>query len=353
MDRSAQQLLDVNELSVDYEIGRGRYFGLGSKPTLSAVAGVSMSIRAGETFGLVGESGSGKTTTGRAIAGLVPVSAGSVRFDGEELTTVTPKRFKHLRSEIQMVFQDPISSLDPSWVVQDIVAEPLVAQRVKLTRTGVRDRVLEVLESVGLGRDHLRRYPHEFSGGQRQRIAIARALVTNPRFVIFDESVSALDVSTQSQIINLIQSIQRETHATFLFIAHDLALVRHVSNSLAVMQLGKIVEEGPSARVFDQPAHPYTEALLSAISNPHMPRLRERIVLCGELPSAAHPPSGCRFRTRCPYVMNICAEVEPKPIEVDGGGTASCHLHTSGPELAGGSILQISPKVVQDRWSHV
>ena len=343
-------LVDVRGLTVDFPVGRGRYFGLGRKPYLRAVDGVDLGILQHETVGLVGESGSGKTTTGRAIAGLSPISDGNVCFDAEDLAEISAARYRELRQQIQMVFQDPYSSLDPSWMVEDIVGEPLRVHRRSESRKAQRVQILDALEMVGLGRDHLRRYPHEFSGGQRQRIAIARAIVLEPEFIIFDEAVSALDVSTQSQVINLIKRIQDATGSTYLFIAHDLGLVRYISDRIAVMYLGKIVERGPSARVFDEPAHPYTEALLSAVSNPYVPKQRGRIILHGDPPSPMNPPSGCRFRTRCPYAMEVCGEVTPEETPVVGGGFAACHLHTEGPKLAGKSMLSISPDEVAAKW---
>lgn len=343
-------LVELDKVAVDYEVGRGRYLGIGKKPLLRAIDGIDLQVNRHETVGLVGESGSGKTTTGRAIAGLAPVSEGSIQFDGEELTEVSAKRFRSLRRSIQMVFQDPFSSLDPSWLIEDVVGEPLAVHKRSQSRADRKSQVLEALQRVGLGKDHMSRYPHEFSGGQRQRIAIARSIVLEPSFIIFDEAVSALDVSTQSQIVNLVKKIQNDTGATYLFIAHDLALVRFISDRLAVMYLGQIAEEGPSGQVFDEPSHPYTEALLSAVNNPHVPRLRERIVLHGDLPSPMSPPSGCRFRTRCPYVMDICREVVPPPVPLGGGGFATCHLHTEGPKLAGSSVLTISPTDVKRQW---
>ena len=348
-----QVLVDINKLDVDFWVGRGKFlmlFGEG-KRMLRAVDHIDLEIREHETVGLVGESGSGKTTTGRAIAGLSPVTGGTIKFSGEELTGVSKARFRELRRDIQMVFQDPFSSLDPSWVIEEVVAEPLTVHEPSLKKADRRARVLDALRHVSLGEDHLQRYPHEFSGGQRQRIAIARALVLRPKFIIFDEAVSALDVSTQSQIINLIKDIQAETGATYLFIAHNLALTRHISEQLAVMYLGQIVEQGPSGRVFDFPGHPYTEALLSAVTNPHVSRKgEERIILGGEIPSPISPPSGCRFRTRCPYVMDVCREVDPEPIPIEGGGVAKCHLHTEGPKLDGGSVLSVTQQEVKERW---
>lgn len=345
-----ETLLDVRDVAVDYEVGRGKYLGLGKKPTLRAIDGINLAVERHQTVGLVGESGSGKTTTGRAIAGLAPVSEGNIFLDGEDLTGISPKRFREIRRSMQMVFQDPYSSLDPSWLIEDVVGEPLSVHERSLTPGERRWRVLQALQRVGLGEDHLARYPHEFSGGQRQRIAIARAIVANPSFIIFDEAVSALDVSTQSQVVNLIKKIQNDTGATYLFIAHDLALVRYVSDRIVVMFLGQIVEEGPSRSVFESPTHPYSEALLSAVNNPHVPRFRERIILKGDLPSPLNPPSGCRFRTRCPYVMDVCREVEPPRFPLTDGGYSACHLHTEGPVLAGESLLVISPAEVQRRW---
>ena len=317
------------------------------KVVLRAVDGVSLEIAERQTMGLVGESGSGKSTLGRGVLRLLEPDAGSIRYGGEELTALSQGAFRARRRDMQMIFQDPYSSLDPSMVVEDIVAEPLDVFEPGLGRRERRQRVAHALEQVDLAPHHLARYPFEFSGGQRQRIAIARAIITRPRFIVCDEPVSALDVSTQSRVINLMQQLQGELGLTYLFIAHDLEVVRAISDQVAVMYLGRIVEMGPAERVHNAPAHPYTEALLSAIPYPHpvRQRSRERIRLAGEIPSPIDPPKGCRFHTRCGYAMPVCREVDPGPTAVDGGGVVHCHLHTEGPKLAGAPVTGLAPKV--------
>lgn len=335
-------LLDVQNITVSFDVGRQGLFRR-QHVMLRAVDDVSLHMNAGETLGVVGESGSGKSTAARAITGLNPIESGSIRFDGQELVGLDRKQFRSIRREMQMVFQDPYSSLDPSWRIEDVVGEPLDVHLKAISKTERRDKILQALRRVGLESHHLARYPQEFSGGQRQRIAIARALVVEPNFILFDEAVSALDVSTQSQIVNLIKGIQKQTGTAYFFIAHDLTLVRYVSDRMAVMYLGQIVERGESKRVYGEPAHPYTEALLSAVRNPHAPKVRERITLYGEIPSPLDPPAGCRFHTRCPYAMDVCREVEPAPFALPDGGTTTCHLHTDGPKLGGQSLLNLSP----------
>lgn len=331
-------LLTLKDLEVAYRIGRGR-----SARDLVAVRGVSFEIGHGETFGLVGESGSGKSTTARAITRMLPARAGTVHLGDRDLTALSGRDLRKIRSQIQMVFQDPYSSLNPAMLIRDSVAEPL---RVHTDLSGSeRDRLVQdLIESVGLLPEHLNRYPYEFSGGQRQRIAIARAIATNPSLVICDEALSALDVSTQNQIIALLEQIRASKSVAYLFIAHDLAVVRHIANRVGVMYLGRLVETGPTERVYRSPAHPYTEALLSAVPVPHpgRQRARRRMLLPGDIPSPLDPPSGCVFRTRCPRAMDICAEETPLPFPIPGGGEAACHLHTSGPELAGQSVRVLS-----------
>ncbi|MEI8000487.1 MAG: ABC transporter ATP-binding protein [Actinomycetes bacterium] len=310
----------------------------GGSRILRAVDGVDLRVDAGTTLGLVGESGSGKSTLARLVLRLMPVTAGRVWFDGTDITDLSARALRPLRHGMQLVFQDPYSSFDPQATVIDSVIEPLLAQGG--SGAECRDRARDLFDLVGLATDHLDRSPRELSGGQLQRAGIARALATNPRLVVMDEPVSALDVSTQAQVVNLLQDLQRELGLAFLFIAHDLAVVRHVSERIAVMYLGQVVEEGPAHRLYEAPTHPYTQALLSAIPvpNPAVQRSRPRIVLHGEIPSPASPPSGCRFRTRCPYVMEVCAEVEPPATTTPDGSITRCHLHTEGPSLAGGSV---------------
>jgi peptide/nickel transport system ATP-binding protein len=320
----AVPVAEVEDLHVEFRLRRGPLAG--SVP-LRAVRAVDLEIGERETVGLVGESGSGKSTTGRAMLRLVEPVRGRIRLDGQDITDLRGEALRGVRRKMQMVFQDPYSSLDPAMVVAESIAEPLDTH-LQLGRAERSARVGELMEHVGLSRQHLNRYPYEFSGGQRQRIAIARAVAVHPRLVVCDEAVSALDVSTQNQILNLLEDIQAESGISYLFIAHDLAVVRHIAHRVAVMYLGEIVETGPTDRLFDRPAHPYTEALLSAVPlpSPRRQRERERIVLTGEVPDAADPPAGCTFHTRCPYVMDVCRVEVPATTPVPGGGTVRCHL---------------------------
>jgi len=315
-------LLEVRNLSKTYPGAGGA--------TVRAVSDVSFAMTDGEVLGVVGESGCGKSTLGRAMLRLIEPSAGEIHFAGQDLVKLSRRQMKPVRRDLQIIFQDPFGALNPRHKVGTLIGEPLDVHKVG-TGEERRARVEELLRLVGLPENAADRYPHEFSGGQRQRIAIARALALNPKLLVADEAVSALDVSIQSQIINLIAELQRQLKLSILFISHDLSVIRHVSDRIAVMYLGRIVEIGPAEAVIDRPRHPYTQALLSAIPKPGV-RERNRIVLTGELPDPAHPPSGCPFHTRCPYVMDVCRTDRPALIHRrdNGGITASqaaCHLY--------------------------
>jgi oligopeptide/dipeptide ABC transporter ATP-binding protein len=318
-------LLKVTDLKVHYPI-RG---GLLRRPVgaVRAVDGVSFSINSGETFALVGESGCGKSTTGYATLGIVRATAGQVELSGADLTKLDRAALRDAQRDMQIIFQDPYSSLDPKMTVGDSIGEPLIARGV-LRGAALARRVEEVLVLVGLQPQHAQRYPHEFSGGQRQRIVIARALALQPKLIVCDEPVSALDVSIRSQILNLLMRLQRELGVTYLFISHDLSVVRHISDRVAVMYLGHIVEEAPTDRLFAAPTHPYTQALLSAIllPDPEAQRARKPIILQGDLPSPAAPPSGCPFRTRCPLAQELCASTMPELRAVETGHRVACHF---------------------------
>jgi oligopeptide transport system ATP-binding protein len=293
-------------------------------PPVRAVEDVSFEVAAGEVLGLVGESGSGKSTVANLVLRLDEPTAGRVVFDGEDITHASERALRPFRRRVQPIFQDPFGSLDPRMTVAQIVAEALIVHRLAPTRAARRDRVVELLETVGLNAGHLARLPHQFSGGQRQRIGIARALAVGPEMIVADEPVSALDVSIQAQIINLLRDLQQRLGLAMLFIAHDLAVVEYVSDRIVVLYLGRIMEVGPAHEIVRAPKHPYTEALLSAVPEPDPDRERRRIILEGDLPSPMHPPSGCVFRTRCPYAIAACAEPLPPPRGVGAGHQTWC-----------------------------
>ncbi len=312
-------LLQVDDLRVSFPIRSG--FFRSAAGSIRAVNGISLRLNDGETLGLVGESGCGKTSAGRAILRLIPhtvaVVAGAVRFDGHDIYALKPKPLRALRRHMQIIFQDPVGSLNPRLTVGAMIGEPILTHRL-LPKNQVRDRVAELLARVGFSPDAAGLYPHEFSGGQRQRIGIARALALNPRLVICDEPVSALDVSIQAQVLNLLADLRRQMKLSYLFIAHNLAVVEHVSDRIAVMYLGRIMETAPARTLTRSPRHPYTQALLSAVPRPAPRRQEQRIVPTGEVPSPAHPPPGCPFHPRCPLVRSRCREQMP-PLEVKGG----------------------------------
>ena len=320
---SNETLLEVKELKKYFAL-RG---GLFSKAVgyVRAVDGVSFHIRQGETLGLVGESGSGKSTTGRSILRLIEPTSGEVYFKGQDVLKLEKGELRTLRRQMQIIFQDPYASLNPRMTVGSIVGEPLTIHKIG-SRSDRAGRVEAILQRVGLSAEHMRRYPHEFSGGQRQRIGIARALALQPDLIIGDEPVSALDVSIQAQVINLLQDLQREYGLTYLIIAHDLNVIRHISHRIAVMYLGKIMEVADSESLYRSPQHPYTEALLSAVPVPDPSRRRDRVVLKGDIPSPIYPPSGCVFHTRCPYVEDRCRTEVPVLKTLSDGRQVACHL---------------------------
>lgn len=322
-----ETLLDVRDLKMYFPLTRGivlqRTVGY-----VHAVDGVSFSIPRGSTLGLVGESGSGKTTIGRTIARLYKPTSGQILFDNQDLSHLEGEPLRQIRRRVQMIFQDPYASLNPRFTIGSLIAEPMRIYKIG-SRQEIHDRTAELLRVVGLRPEYIDRYPHEFSGGQRQRIAVARALSINPDFVIADEPVSALDVSIRAQILNLLQRLQQQLHLTYLFVSHDLSVIRHMTDRIAVMYLGKIVELANRDELYATPKHPYTKSLLSAvpIPDPIIEKKRQRIILSGDIPSPIHVPSGCRFHTRCPMAQQICREVEP-PFELKDGREhyAACHF---------------------------
>jgi peptide/nickel transport system ATP-binding protein len=331
MTATDDAILRVEDLRVHFPVTKGvlvrREVG-----AVRAVDGVSFALKRGEALGLVGESGCGKSTTGLAVLRMVGITGGSLTFEGRDITRLSQRAVRPMRRRMQMVYQDPFSSLDPRMTVRDIVGEPLIVHGLATGRPAYRSRVGELLEMVGLRPDMGDRYPHEFSGGQRQRIGIARALAVEPSLLICDEPVSALDVSIQAQVVNLFQELQQRLGLTYLFIAHDLAVVRHISDRIAVMYLGKIVEIAGCDDLYARPLHPYTQALLLAVPvpDPAVEATRPQQVISGEVPSALNPPSGCRFHPRCPYAMPVCKADEPPQLHGEADGRAvACHLYTA------------------------
>lgn len=320
----AEVLLKVDNLKKYFPITGGI---LGKKiGDVKAVDDVSFYVNKGETLGLVGESGCGKSTTGRVLMRLLEPTAGNVKFDGKDLTKLKAEEMRQMRKEIQMVFQDPFASLNPRHTVEKILEEPLIVHGVK-DKDERKRRVKEMLEVVGLNSYHAKRYPHQFSGGQRQRIGIARALMTRPKLIIADEPVSALDVSIQSQVLNLMEDLQKEYQLTYIFIAHDLGVVKHISDRVGVMYLGRLVEITESEKLYEKPLHPYTKALLASIPIPDPDVVQEREILKGDLPSPSDPPLGCAFHTRCGECMEICKTTRPELVEIEPGHYAACHLY--------------------------
>ena len=325
---AAAPLLEVRDLVKHFVVKRS--FVGRPLTTLRAVDGVSFTVNRGETLGIVGESGCGKTTVGRTVIRLYEPNSGSILYDGTDLAPLSFEQMRPFRRRLQMIFQDPYASLNPRMTVTDIITEGV---RDELKPGDRKDLAKRMLETVGLNDDHANRYPHEFSGGQRQRIGIARALAMEPDMIICDEPISALDVSIQAQVVNMLEELQQKLGLTLVFIAHDLSMVKHISSRIAVMYLGRIVETGPSYELFSRPYHPYTKALLSAmpIPDPDVARANKRIILTGDVPSPTNVPSGCRFRTRCPYAMKVCAEQEPAFREVAPGRYSACHMEDGAP----------------------
>ncbi|MGD9049835.1 MAG: ATP-binding cassette domain-containing protein [Anaerolineae bacterium] len=322
-----EKLVEVEGLKKHFPIRRGiliqRQVG-----AVKAVDGVSFFIYRGETLGLVGESGCGKTTVGRTMLGLYPATEGQVEIDGHDVVNAKGKDWQPIRRKAQMIFQDPFASLNPRWTVNAIVGEPLRVHKIVTGKKEQADRVAELLEEVGLSDRHVNRFPHEFSGGQRQRVGIARALASDPLFIVCDEPISALDVSIQAQVVNLLEELQERMDLTYLFIAHDLSMVRHICNRVAVMYLGVIMELADRDELYENPLHPYTKALLSAVPIPHpkAARARQRVVLEGDVPSPIDPPPGCRFHTRCPIAIDICSQERPEWREASAEHFVACHL---------------------------
>lgn len=324
-DKKNDIILEVKDLCKYFPAKKGLFRG---QSYVKAVDNVSFTLKRGETLGLVGESGCGKTTTGRTILKLYEPTSGQIIFNGKDITKYSSKEMVSLRKKMQMIFQDPYASLDPRMTVGDIIGEAIDVHKL-LTGEARTERIRSLLSKVGLMSDHINRYPHEFSGGQRQRIGIARALAVEPDFIVCDEPISALDVSIQAQVINMLEELQEELGLTYLFIAHDLSMVKHISTHIGVMYLGQMVEKGGSNEVYNNPKHPYTQALLSAvpIPDPEVAKNSQRIVLEGDIPSPIDPPPGCRFKGRCKCAKPICSEVNPVLKEVEDGHFVACHLY--------------------------
>ena len=319
-----ENLLNIRNLKVYYPVRKGL---VGKISFVKAVDGVSLDVRRGEVLGIVGESGCGKSTLGKAVCRLIPITEGDVELNGVEISKMDNKTLRPVRKQMQMIFQDPYASLNPRMTVHDIIAEPMIIHNMYSSKEEIDRKVKELLNEVGMDSYHAQRYPHEFSGGQRQRIGIARALATEPDLIIADEPVSALDVSIQSQVLNLLSKLLRERNLTMIFIAHDLSVVEHISNRVAVMYLGNVVEQGTRDELYEKPLHPYTQALLDAHPIPDPTVRRQRVLLEGTIPSALNPPSGCKFHTRCKKCMQICKEKEPEAYHVDGEHIVYCHLY--------------------------
>jgi oligopeptide transport system ATP-binding protein len=333
---TAAPLLSVRDLEVEFAIERGLF----RKPdVLRAVAGVSFDLAQGETLGVVGESGCGKSTLGRALLRLLPAAAGRVAWLGDDLATLGEAAMRARRREMTIIFQDPLASLDPRMTVGDIIAEPIVTHEPGLSRAERRARVEAMMGQVGLAPEMVNRYPHEFSGGQAQRIGIARAMILNPRMIVCDEPVSALDVSIQAQIVNLLMRLQRQFGLSLIFISHDLSIVRHIASRVMVLYLGRMMEIAPRDEIYRNPRHPYTQALISAVPvpDPDRERAKTRIVLSGDLPSPLRPPSGCVFRTRCPKAQDVCARDVPPPLEIGPGHGVACHFRDDPPMVTAGA----------------
>lgn len=317
-------LLRVEDLKIYYPVAGS---GFGKKEFVKAVDGVTFEVKKGEVFGIVGESGCGKSTLGRGVCKLENLTSGHVYLDGEDITEYNDRRMRSVRKKVQMVFQDPYASLNPRMSVFDIIAEPLLAHHLYQDKADLEKKVLDLLHRVGLDDYHANRYPHEFSGGQRQRIGIARALAVEPSLIIADEPVSALDVSIQAQVLNLLNELKHDLDLTYIFVAHDLSVVEYISDRVGVMYLGNFVEVGEKEKIYSNPMHPYTQALLSAVPVPDPTAKRERILLEGSIPSAHKPPTGCKFHTRCPKCMECCKTQAPERYEVDDGHYVYCHLY--------------------------